>query len=94
MSIIDRVFVGRVVKDFGILCETSRGMLRQKTTVLLAERGGELKLVFKISSRALLAAGVSYAELPASAIPQLRQWLDEAQTVASQHGGPHRTAPE
>ena len=53
MSIIDRVFVGRVVKDFGILCETSRGMMRQKTTVLLAERRGELKLVFKTSSRAL-----------------------------------------
>ena len=81
MSFVDRVFVGRVIKDFGVLFEKSFGIGKQKVSLLLVERGGSAKLVFKTSARALLGGGVSYVEVPSDAIPRLQQWINEAQQL-------------
>ena len=46
MSLFDRIFVGRVIKDFGILEEKSFLIGKYKTSMLLAERRGRLKIAF------------------------------------------------
>ena len=94
MGFLDRAFVGRVVKEFGSISEKSLGVGKQKVSLLLAERGGRLKLVFKTSAWAFLGGGVSYLEIPAEATPKLQQWVDEAQVLLTSEGAhPARTVP-
>ena len=81
MGFLDRVFVGRVVKEFGVISEKSFGIGKQKVTLLLAERGGVLKLVFKTSAWTFLGGSVSYVEVQGEAIPRLRQWVEEAEGI-------------
>lgn len=81
MAFFDRVFVGKVLKDFGVLDERRRGIAKQKMSVLLTERGSQRYLVIKTSSFAWLAAGVQYVEIPVDAIPQLEQWLQEIRAL-------------
>ena len=83
MSFFDRVFVGKVIKDFGVISEKSLGIGKQKVSLLLVERGGASKLVFKTSAWAFLGGGVSYLEVPSDAIPRLQQWINEAQALVA-----------
>jgi len=96
MSFIDRVFVGKVIRDFGTLTESNAGLGKLKISMLLAERGGRRKLIFKTTVWGFLAASVSYMEVPVDAIPTLQSWLGEAQALASSSGalpeGPYRIA--
>ena len=84
MSLFDRIFVGRVIKDFGILEEKSFLIGKYKTSMLLAERRGRLKIAFKGSGYALFGAGVTYFDLKAESIPKIRQFLTEAEELANQ----------
>ena len=93
MSILDRVFFGRVIRDFGAISEVSLGLGnlgigKQKVSLLLAERRGKNKLVFKMSSWTFVGAGVSYVEIPTESIPMLQHWLGEATNLIASGGHP------
>ena len=84
MSVFDRIFVGKVIKDFGIFEEKSLIIGKIKKSMLLAERRGKLKIVFKWSGYALFGASVTYFDLKTETIPQLRQFIIEAEELATQ----------
>jgi hypothetical protein len=84
MSLFDRIFVGKVIKDFGILEEKSLIIGKIRKSMLLAERRGKLKIVFKWSGYAPFGASVTYFDLKAETIPQLRQLITEAEELANQ----------
>ena len=80
MTWIDKLFVGEVVQDFGVVQTKRYGIARTTTSVLVVERKGKLKLVIKQSSVAILAAGVSYVEIDAENVPGFREAVDQAVT--------------
>jgi hypothetical protein len=84
MSLFDRIFVGKVIKDFGILEEKSLVIGKIKKSMLLVERRGKLKIAFKWSGYALLGASFTYFDLKAESIPKLRQFITEAEELANQ----------
>jgi hypothetical protein len=84
MSLFDRIFVGKVIKDFGILEEKSLIVGKIKKSMFLAERRGKLKIVFKWSGYAPFGASVTYFDLKAETIPQLHRFITEAEELASQ----------
>ena len=47
MSIFDRIFMGKVIKDFATLEEKSFIIGKTRKSMLLTERRGKLKIVFK-----------------------------------------------
>ncbi len=83
MSFWDRVFMGRVVKDFGVLEEKSFLVGKMKKSLLLVERRGKLKIVFKWSGAALFGASVNYFDLKADSLPKLRRCLEEIESLSS-----------
>ena len=84
MSIFDRIFMGKVIKDFGTLEEKSFIIGKTRKSMLLTERRGKLKIVFKWSGYAPFGASVSYYDLKAESIPKLRQLITEAEELANQ----------
>ena len=84
MSFWDRIFMGRVVKDFGVLEEKSFLVGKMKKSLLLVERWGKLKIVFKWSGVAPFGASVNYFDLKADSLPKLRQCLDEIESIFSE----------
>lgn len=81
MSFWDRIFMGRVIRDFGPLEENSFLLGKMKKSLLLVERRGKLKIVFKWSGVALFGANVNYFDLKADSLPKLRECLDEIQSI-------------
>jgi len=84
MSIFDRIFMGKVIKDFGILEEKSLVIGKIKKSMLLAERRGKLKIAFKWSGYVPFGASVTYFDLSIESIPKLRQFITEAEELANQ----------
>jgi len=84
MSLFDRIFIGKVIKDFGVLEEKSLVIGKIKKSLLLAERRGKLKIAFKWSGYAPFGASVSYFDLKIETIPKLRQFITEAEELADQ----------
>ena len=94
MSFWDRIFMGRVVKDFGVLEEKSFLVGKMKKSLLLVERRGKLKIIFKWSGVALFGASVNYFDLKADSLSRLRQCLDEIESIAGQRSNPEPSAPK
>jgi hypothetical protein len=82
MSIVDRIFVGNVIKDFGILNEQSLGLAKVKHSALLVEKHGRLFFVMKSSAWAIFGAGLSYQRFPLEDALKLREYLTESETIA------------
>jgi hypothetical protein len=96
MSFWDRIFMGRVVKDFGLLEEKSFLLGKMKKSLLLVDRRGKLKIVFKWSGIAPFGASVNYFDLKADSLPRLRECLDEIQSILNPQSPPRQfaTKPE
>jgi len=94
MRILDRIFMGRVVKDFGPLEEKSFLLGKMKKSLLLVERRGKLKIVFKWSGMALFGASVNYFDLQADSLPRLRQCLDEIQSLSKRQSPASQSTPK
>jgi hypothetical protein len=94
MSFWDRVFMGRVIKDFGPLEEKSFLVGKMKKSLLLVERRGKLKIVFKWSGVALFGASVNYFDLKADSLPKLRECLDEIQSIFNRQFPSPQSAPK
>ncbi len=75
--------MGKVVRDFGTLEEKSFFIGKFKKSLLLVERRGKLKVVFKWSGIAPFGASVNYFDLSAESLPKLRQYIDEIQSIAN-----------
>ena len=61
-----KVFLGEMVKDYGVLDEKSAGMGRVRTSVVLCRRKGQLKLAFRTTGTSFLSASVNYAMIDAT----------------------------
>ena len=94
MRILDRIFMGRVVKDFGPLEEKSFLVGKMKKSLLLVERRGKLKIVFKWSGIAPFGASVNYFDLQADSLPRLRQCLDEIQSLSNRQSPSPQSTPK
>ncbi|NWF56060.1 MAG: hypothetical protein HXY45_14835 [Syntrophaceae bacterium] len=94
MSFWDRIFAGRVVKDFGALEEKSFLMGKSKKSLLLVKRRGKLKIVFKWSGVVPFGASVNYFDLKSDSLPKLRQCLDEIESLARQRSSPTPSLPK
>jgi hypothetical protein len=84
MSLWDRIFAGKVIKDFGVLEEKSVFIGKVKKSVLLVERRGKLRIAFKWSGVAMFGASVSYFDLGMESLPKLRLCMEEMQEIAKQ----------
>src|SRR5512139_3526167 len=94
MSFWDRIFTGRVIKDFGPLEEKSFLGGKMKKSLLLFERRGKLKIVFKWSGLALFGASVNYFDLKADSLLKLRECLDEIQSIFNRRSNPAPSTPK
>lgn len=81
MSLFDRLFVGKVFREFDVVSERSLGLGTERLSVLVSQRGGRYRLYFKIATRLLLGFRVSYVELTPEAVPRLVQTLHEAEAA-------------
>jgi hypothetical protein len=84
MSLWDRILMGKVIKDFGVLEEKSLIFGKVRKSLFLVQRRGQLKIAFKCSGYSPFGGGMNYFDLSTESIPKLRQFLDEAQAIADQ----------
>jgi hypothetical protein len=81
MSVIDRIFIGKVVKDFGILDEKSLGLGKIKHSAFLVEKYGRLYFVIKTSAWALFGGSVSYDTFLLDDALKIRDFVNESQQI-------------
>jgi len=82
MSILDRLFIGKVIKDFGPLEKRSFGVGGMTKSVLLVERQGRLVFVFKESVWFLISASIRYQTLSLDEAYKLRGLINESEQIA------------
>ncbi len=82
MNIIDRIFVGRVIKDFGTLEEKSIGIGKMRKSALLVEKHGRLYFVIKFSVWALFGASVNYQDFLLEDAFKIREYINESEQIA------------
>ena len=82
MSVIDRLFVGRVIRDLGILERRSFTVGRFTKRLLLAEQRGVPQFVIKTSGWSLFSFGVRYRTLSLETAYKLRECIDESDQIA------------
>src|SRR4051812_26203011 len=86
MSLLDRFFVGRVIKSF-LLEERSLGLGKISKSLLIVERNAEVRLAFKWSGFFLFLGSVQYFDFPYEMTATLRKCLDEADGIVKQRVG-------
>jgi hypothetical protein len=82
VSIIDRLFAGKVVKDFGHLELQSFGIGKRGRSVLLVEKRGELFLVVKSFAWAVFGGSVRYYTFSLSNALKLREFITDSEQIA------------
>lgn len=77
-----KIFLGDVIKDYGVLDEKNYGIGRMRTSVVLCRRKGRLTLAFRTTGTSPLSANVSYAmiEVTEPALARLAEVLGDAQS--------------
>ena len=81
MNILDRIFVGEVIQDFGVISSESLGIGRMKKSALLTKKNGKFRFVIKTSAVAFLAASVNYTEFDLEDAYKIRQWIDQSESI-------------
>lgn len=81
MNILDRIFVGKVIQDFGPIKSESLGIGRVRKSALLTKKNGKFRFVIKTSAVAFLAASVSYTEFDLEDAYKIRQWIDQSESI-------------
>lgn len=74
----EKLFLGDVIRDYGVLDERKSGITTFKVSVFLCEKNGKKVLISKQSARALFGSSVSYHYIYEENLPALRQAVDEA----------------
>jgi hypothetical protein len=77
-----KVFIGDVIKDYGVVDEKSVGIGRLRTSVVLCRHKGQLKLAFRTTGTSPLSASVNYAMIDAtpSTLEKLAEVLQDARS--------------
>ena len=85
-----KVFLGDVIRDYGVLDDKHVGIGRMRTSVLLCRRKGQLKLVFRTAGTSPLSASVNYSMIDATpeALAKLAEVVTDARGAISE-SGPH-----
>ena len=78
MSIIDRIFAGKVIKDFGVFSEVGK----IKYSALLVEKYGRPYFVIKYSVWFLVSGGVNYHKFSLDDASKIRDYISESEVVA------------
>ena len=81
MNIFDRMFVGEVIQDFGIIEDQSLGIGRMRKSALLTKKNGKIRFVIKTSTIAFLAASVNYTEFNLENAYKIRQSIDQSESI-------------
>ena len=87
MNILDRIFVGEVIKDFGMIEDQSLGIGRMRKSALLTKKQGKIRFVIKSSAVAFLAASVNYTEFDLENAYKIRQSIDQSESIVK--GSPY-----
>lgn len=74
----EKLFLGEVIRDYGVLDERKSGITKFKVSILLCEKNGKKVLVSKQSARALFGSSVSYHYIYEENLPALKQAVDDA----------------
>jgi len=83
MSIVDRLFIGKVIKDFGPLEKRNLGIGRITKSILLVEMRGKLHFVFKTSAWLFpLSASVSYQRFTLEDAFKIRDYINESENIS------------
>ncbi len=72
------LFLGKVIRDFGILDVHKKGITTFKVSILFCEKDGKKCLVSKQTARALFGASVTYHYIYEENLPRLKQAVGEA----------------
>jgi|SRR6266508_5959836 len=81
MNILDRIFVGEVIQDFGVISSESLGIGRMRKSALLTKKNGKFRFVIKTSAIAFLAASVNYTEFDLEDAYKIRQWIEQSESI-------------
>lgn len=73
----EKLFLGEVIRDYGVLDERKSGITTFKVSILLCEKNGNRVLISKQSARALLGSSVSYHYIYEENLPALKQAVDD-----------------
>lgn len=83
MSFFDRIFVGKTIKDFGVVEEKSIGIGKTKTSALLTKKKGEYLFVIKTSAWAILGASVNYREFKMDTASKLKDFISDSENIVN-----------
>jgi hypothetical protein len=81
MNLLDRMFVGEVIQDFGIIKDETLGIGRIRKSALLAKKNGKFRFVVKTSAIAFLGASVNYTEFDMEDAYKIRQLIDQSESI-------------
>ncbi len=76
------IFLGKVIRDFGVFGEYKKGITKFKVSVLFCEKDGKKCLVSRQTARALFGASVTYHYIYEENLLKLKQAVDEALELA------------
>jgi len=83
LSILDRLFAGEIVKDFGALVESPGLLSSSSRHVFLSRRRRALHLVIKSYARLLVMASITYRTLRLESACKLRDHINECERIAA-----------
>lgn len=81
MNILDKIFVGNVIQDFGVFDERSIGIGKMKHSALLAEKHGRYLFVVKFTAWAILGFSTSYQKFEMQDAAKLRDFINESEQI-------------
>ena len=78
MNVIDRIFIGKIVKDFGTLDEKFLGIGKSKRSAFLVEKYGKFYLVIKTSTWTLFSGSFSYDKFDLDDALKISDFVNES----------------
>ena len=76
----EKIWTGKVLKEYGPIVEDQQGIARRKVTVLLAEGKRGRRLYIRTSAHAWVPASVQFLDFDRDAALKLKVALDDALT--------------
>jgi len=76
----EKIWTGKVLKEYGPIVEDQQGIARRKVTVLLAEGKRGRRLYIRTSAHAWVSASVQFLDFDRDAALKLKVALDDALT--------------
>ena len=74
----DKIFCGNILKDYGVIGESQKGISNVKHSLLLAEKDGVRKVMIKEEMSAVLGWNIRYFEFDMGSALRLRDDLSDA----------------